>query len=199
MEVGFLNNKKNNKRFDFLPNRINKYSIRKFSNGIASALVGALMVIALSNDNKAEASEEQQVVDFNKVHQESNNGNVEISPAREEIKPSIDQKASEPVQETEDVKPEVSSEDSKVVQETEAVKPEVNREDKEAVQEIEEVKPEVNREDKEVVQETEAVKPEVNREDKEAVQEIEEVKPEVNTEDKEVVQETEAEKPEVNH
>ncbi|WP_278249404.1 YSIRK-type signal peptide-containing protein, partial [Staphylococcus aureus] len=33
--------KKSKKRLDFLPNKLNKYSIRRFSVGTASILVGA--------------------------------------------------------------------------------------------------------------------------------------------------------------
>ncbi|MDU0452349.1 YSIRK-type signal peptide-containing protein [Staphylococcus chromogenes] len=36
--------KKSNKRLDFLPNRQNKYSIRKFTVGTASILVGAILL-----------------------------------------------------------------------------------------------------------------------------------------------------------
>ncbi|PNZ30376.1 hypothetical protein CD122_00810, partial [Staphylococcus rostri] len=44
----------NSKRFDFLPNKQNKYSIRKFTVGTASILVGATLVFGAYNDAQAE-------------------------------------------------------------------------------------------------------------------------------------------------
>ncbi|MEB7450463.1 Ig-like domain-containing protein [Staphylococcus chromogenes] len=46
--------KKSNKRLDFLPNRQNKYSIRKFTVGTASILVGAILLFGAQNDAQAE-------------------------------------------------------------------------------------------------------------------------------------------------
>ncbi len=49
--------KQPNRRLDFLPNKQNKYSIRKFTVGTASILVGATFMFGLSHD--AQAAEEQ--------------------------------------------------------------------------------------------------------------------------------------------
>ncbi|RIN73837.1 YSIRK-type signal peptide-containing protein [Staphylococcus simulans] len=49
--------KQPNRRLDFLPNKQNKYSIRKFTVGTASILVGATLMFGLSHD--AQAAEEQ--------------------------------------------------------------------------------------------------------------------------------------------
>ncbi|PNZ77205.1 YSIRK-type signal peptide-containing protein, partial [Staphylococcus microti] len=46
--------KGNSKRLDFLPNIQNKYSIRKFTVGTASILVGATLVFGVNNDAHAE-------------------------------------------------------------------------------------------------------------------------------------------------
>lgn len=43
-----------NKKVDFLPNRLNKYSIRKFTVGTASILVGASLVFGVSEEAHAE-------------------------------------------------------------------------------------------------------------------------------------------------
>ena len=51
--VNLLKNSK--KRLDFLPNTLNKYSIRKFTVGTASILVGATLFLGVSNE--AEAAE----------------------------------------------------------------------------------------------------------------------------------------------
>nr|WP_281072903.1 YSIRK-type signal peptide-containing protein [Staphylococcus coagulans] len=45
---------KKSKRLDFLPNKLNKYSIRKFTIGTASILVGATLLFGLSDDAKAD-------------------------------------------------------------------------------------------------------------------------------------------------
>ncbi|PMC19121.1 hypothetical protein CJ235_07600 [Staphylococcus pettenkoferi] len=45
---------KDKRRLDFIPNRLNKYSIRKFSVGIASILVGATLFFGLNNEAKAD-------------------------------------------------------------------------------------------------------------------------------------------------
>lgn len=47
---------KQNKRLDFLPNKQNKYSIRKFTVGTASILVGAALIFGSAND-EAKAAE----------------------------------------------------------------------------------------------------------------------------------------------
>ncbi|MGC9651822.1 YSIRK-type signal peptide-containing protein [Staphylococcus warneri] len=44
------------KKMDFLPNKMNKYSIRRFTVGTASILVGATLVFGISN-NEAQADE----------------------------------------------------------------------------------------------------------------------------------------------
>lgn len=48
--------RKRNKRLDFLPNIHNKYSIRKFTVGTASILLGTTLIFGASRD--AEAAEE---------------------------------------------------------------------------------------------------------------------------------------------
>ncbi|MBO0386202.1 fibrinogen-binding adhesin SdrG C-terminal domain-containing protein, partial [Staphylococcus simulans] len=46
--------KKSKKRLDFLPNKLNKYSIRKFTVGTASILVGATLFLGVNNEVNAE-------------------------------------------------------------------------------------------------------------------------------------------------
>lgn len=43
------------RRLDFLPNKLNKYSIRKFTVGTASILIGSLLYLGVQN--QADASE----------------------------------------------------------------------------------------------------------------------------------------------
>ena len=49
-------NKNSKKKLDFLPNKLNKYSIRRFTVGTASILVGATLIFGVAND-RAEAAE----------------------------------------------------------------------------------------------------------------------------------------------
>ena len=46
-------NKTRSRRFDYLPNRANKYSIRKFTVGTTSILIGATLVFGIDHDAKA--------------------------------------------------------------------------------------------------------------------------------------------------
>ena len=47
-------NKNSKKKLDFLPNKLNKYSIRRFTVGTASILVGATLIFGVANDQAAE-------------------------------------------------------------------------------------------------------------------------------------------------
>ncbi|MDR9833014.1 YSIRK-type signal peptide-containing protein [Staphylococcus coagulans] len=51
------------KRLDFLPNKLNKYSIRKFTVGTTSILIGSLLYLGINND--VEASEAKTQVEKN--------------------------------------------------------------------------------------------------------------------------------------
>ncbi|EEK11562.1 YSIRK-type signal peptide-containing protein, partial [Staphylococcus hominis] len=50
-----------NKKVDFLSNKLNKYSIRKFTVGTASILVGATLIFG-SGQEEAKAAESDQTV-----------------------------------------------------------------------------------------------------------------------------------------
>jgi len=50
--------KKNNGRMDFLSNKLNKYSIRKFTVGTSSILIGSLIFLGNPTDAKAEESKQ---------------------------------------------------------------------------------------------------------------------------------------------
>ena len=45
-------NKNSKKKLDFLPNKLNKYSIRRFTVGTASILVGATLIFGVANDQQ---------------------------------------------------------------------------------------------------------------------------------------------------
>ena len=49
-----MKKKPNSRRLDFIPNRLNKYSIRKFTVGTASIIIGSLIFLGQGNDAQAE-------------------------------------------------------------------------------------------------------------------------------------------------
>ncbi|HDH4462334.1 TPA: YSIRK-type signal peptide-containing protein, partial [Staphylococcus aureus] len=57
-----------NKKVDFLPNKLNKYSIRKFTVGTASILVGSILIFG-SSSHEAKAAEEKQVAPITQANQ----------------------------------------------------------------------------------------------------------------------------------
>ena len=65
--------KKSNKRLDFLPNINNKYSIRKFTVGTASILVGATLIFGVAHDERKQLKtlklkKELQVTQMNRLN-----------------------------------------------------------------------------------------------------------------------------------
>ncbi|MDW4053907.1 uro-adherence factor UafA, partial [Staphylococcus saprophyticus] len=75
-----MNKNKKRHRFDFLPNRLNKYSIRKFTNGIASVLIGSTILLGAVIDKEADAAEQQPTSEVygqtdNNYKSESNKSN----------------------------------------------------------------------------------------------------------------------------
>ncbi|WP_368865045.1 YSIRK-type signal peptide-containing protein, partial [Staphylococcus hominis] len=75
--------KKPNRRLDFLPNVQNKYSIRKFTVGAASILVGATLIFGAGQE-EAKAAESDQTV--------TNQDNTS-SPTDTTEQPSTEEKA----------------------------------------------------------------------------------------------------------
>ncbi|REH95924.1 YSIRK-type signal peptide-containing protein, partial [Staphylococcus felis] len=55
-------NKSKNSRLDFLPNRANKYAIRRFTVGTASILIGSILFLG-TNQNEAKAAEASSTSD----------------------------------------------------------------------------------------------------------------------------------------
>ena len=88
--VKLLKNSK--KRLDFLPNTLNKYSIRKFTVGTASILVGATLFLGVSNE--AEAAEKEQAsttIDTNEAQDVKAKGHVQTSESAtlSQVKPCL--------------------------------------------------------------------------------------------------------------
>ena len=59
---------------DFLSNKVNKYSIRKFTVGTASILVGATLMFGAA-DNEAKAAEDNQLESASKEEQKGSRDN----------------------------------------------------------------------------------------------------------------------------
>ncbi|HCD4337266.1 TPA: YSIRK-type signal peptide-containing protein [Staphylococcus aureus] len=100
-----------NKRVDFLSNRLNKYSIRKFTIGTASILVGSTLIFGIgSGEAKADA----------KVYTNNENG-TKSKHERSEVESAQEAKATENVQETNKVESAQEAKATENVQETNKV------------------------------------------------------------------------------
>ncbi|EMS36770.1 Gram-positive signal peptide protein, YSIRK family [Staphylococcus aureus KLT6] len=89
-----------NKRVDFLSNRLNKYSIRKFTIGTASILVGSTLIFGIGS-GEAKADE--------KVYTNNENG-TKSKHEKSEVESAPEAKATENVQETNKVESATRSE-----------------------------------------------------------------------------------------
>ncbi|PNZ10065.1 hypothetical protein CD113_10910, partial [Staphylococcus simiae] len=69
------NKKKNNvgSRLDFMPNRLNKYSIRKFTVGTASILVGASLILGHQEAEAAETTQSESSPNTDSTNQSTDN------------------------------------------------------------------------------------------------------------------------------
>ena len=89
-----------NKKVDFLQNKLNKYSIRKFTIGTASILVGATIFFG-SADHEAKAAEENQVESITQINEKAETENdVETSSSGVE---SNESSQNQPTQNTNEV------------------------------------------------------------------------------------------------
>ncbi|WP_145423142.1 YSIRK-type signal peptide-containing protein, partial [Staphylococcus hominis] len=73
-----------NKKVDFLPNRLNKYSIRKFTVGTASILVGASLVFGVSEEVQAAENTNDSTTESNESTQKSTVDTTEVTTTQEE-------------------------------------------------------------------------------------------------------------------
>ena len=70
---------KQNKRLDFIPNKQNKYSIRKFTVGTASILVGVALILAVQMMKQKVAEKNQVFTNSNEEQNVKAKGNVQTS------------------------------------------------------------------------------------------------------------------------
>ncbi|MBM0868597.1 nucleosome binding factor SPN SPT16 subunit [Staphylococcus auricularis] len=93
------------RRLDFLPNRMNKYSIRKFTVGTASILIGATLFFGVNND--AQASE----VD-NENKETTTQGTTHSDATTEQQSPEVTQEESTENESSDVETEEIESEDN---------------------------------------------------------------------------------------
>ncbi|HCD4988731.1 TPA: YSIRK-type signal peptide-containing protein [Staphylococcus aureus] len=136
-----------NKRVDFLSNRLNKYSIRKFTIGTASILVGSTLIFGIgSGEAKADA----------KVYTNNENG-TKSKHERSEVESAQEAKATENVQETNKVESAQEAKATENVQETNKVESAQEAKVTENVQETNKVESAQEAKATESVQETNKV------------------------------------------
>ncbi|MCG1610231.1 YSIRK-type signal peptide-containing protein, partial [Staphylococcus epidermidis] len=91
------------KRLDFMPNKQNKYSIRRFTVGTASILVGATLFLGIGNEAKADELVNQS--SENKVETNQNAEDVNElteSPEQETSETQASKSATAPEEKTVD-------------------------------------------------------------------------------------------------
>ncbi|WP_390894808.1 Rib/alpha-like domain-containing protein, partial [Staphylococcus haemolyticus] len=125
--------KKSNKRLDFLPNRLNKYSIRKFTVGTASILVGATLIFGAGHDvakaaetNQTESGKNQTDSDAPEedTSNQTNTSQNEISQENSTQETSVSaEKSTVDENSTENVSEEQPSTDEKVTEESTTEQP----------------------------------------------------------------------------
>ncbi|HDE3514375.1 YSIRK-type signal peptide-containing protein [Staphylococcus aureus] len=136
-----------NKRVDFLSNRLNKYSIRKFTIGTASILVGSTLIFGIGS-GEAKADE--------KVYTNNENG-TKSKHEKSEVESAPEAKATESVQETNKVESAPEAKATESVQETNKVESAPEAKATENVQETNKVESAPEAKATENVQETNKV------------------------------------------
>ncbi|MFT2142336.1 YSIRK-type signal peptide-containing protein, partial [Mammaliicoccus sciuri] len=78
--------KKKGRKMDFIPNRLNKYSIRKFTVGTASILVGATLLFGIGEEAKANEQQNNsaQSQSLNLNEDDRSNEVLEVQSSSEE-------------------------------------------------------------------------------------------------------------------
>ncbi|MCJ0943514.1 YSIRK-type signal peptide-containing protein, partial [Mammaliicoccus sciuri] len=104
------------KKLDFLPNRLNHYSIRKFTIGTASILVGSALLFGIGSEAKADEQSSHSTVQDEGVNKDKANidDSVQESASTEEV--STEEKASE-TESTEEVSTEEKASETESTEE----------------------------------------------------------------------------------
>ncbi|WP_279389811.1 E domain-containing protein, partial [Mammaliicoccus sciuri] len=100
-------------KIDFIPNRLNKYSIRKFTVGTASILVGATLLFGLGDEAKADELSSENSVQAQSKNSQSDEKSTEINVDKSSITP---EEASTENETSEEVSSEEASTEEKVLE-----------------------------------------------------------------------------------
>ncbi|WP_210139564.1 YSIRK-type signal peptide-containing protein [Staphylococcus sp. GDY8P67P] len=190
----------------------NKYSIRKFTFGASSILIGSLLFIGVDNAQAAETEKQASEMSYQDIGEhvgETNSDNTtgESSvPVNKNNNLEHDKQTSENqslhndklTTDAENVNNEKVDLENNKNNTTEEVDPDYNKQDKAKVEATEEVDPDYNKQDKAKVEATEEVDPDYNKQDKAKVETTEEVDPDYNKQDEAKVETTEEVDPDYN-
>ncbi|WP_210143095.1 YSIRK-type signal peptide-containing protein [Staphylococcus sp. GDY8P179P] len=193
----------------------NKYSIRKFTFGASSILIGALLFIGVDNAQAAETEKQASEMSYQDIGEhvgETNSDNTtgESSvPVNKNNNLEYDKQTSENqslhndklTTDAENVNNEKVDLENNKNNTTEEVDPDYNKQDKGKAEATEEVDPDYNKQDKakvETTEEAEEVDPDYNKQDKAKVKTTEEVDPDYNKQDKAKAEATEEVDPDYN-
>ncbi|WP_210122842.1 YSIRK-type signal peptide-containing protein [Staphylococcus sp. GDY8P176P] len=182
----------------------NKYSIRKFTFGASSILIGSLLFIGVDNAQAAETEKQASEMSYQDIGEhvgETNSDNTtgESSvPVNKNNNLEHDKQTSENqslhndklTTDAENVNNEKVDLENNKNNTTEEVDPDYNKQDKGKAEATEEVDPDYNKQDKGKVETTEEVDPDYNKQDKGKVETTEEVDPDYNKQDKAKVETT---------
>ncbi|MDE9830795.1 lectin-like domain-containing protein, partial [Staphylococcus delphini] len=100
------------KRLDFLPNKLNKYSIRKFTIGTASILIGSLLYLGIQNQADASEIDEQTKAETQKATNDSLQSDEEHSALNVVESQNVEENTAE------EVLPEAASETQEYAQQS---------------------------------------------------------------------------------
>ena len=116
--------KKTRKKLDFLPNKLNKYSIRKFTVGTASILVGATLIFGAEHD-VAKAAEEDASTEQASTEEKATEESATEQPSTEEkaTEESTTEQASTEEKATEESTTEQPSTEEKATEESTTEQP----------------------------------------------------------------------------
>ncbi|MCJ0940101.1 YSIRK-type signal peptide-containing protein, partial [Mammaliicoccus sciuri] len=83
------------KKLDFLPNRLNHYSIRKFTIGTASILVGSALLFGIGSEAKADEQASHSTVQDEGVNKDKANIDDSVQESASTEEASTEEKAPE--------------------------------------------------------------------------------------------------------
>ncbi|WP_400263975.1 YPDG domain-containing protein [Staphylococcus nepalensis] len=156
------------KKLDFLSNRLNKYSIRKFTVGTASILVGAALIFGVANEeaNAAEDTQKMEEMTSDELSDESTmnqSTNRDSSNQEKNIEESTQEESAPQTGQVKDETTEASSKVEQAQDKTAEVAPKAEQVQNETTEIVPQVNPEVEKVEEKVAEaasQTEPIKEE---------------------------------------